>query len=91
MGAEGGGESLIELQNTLITTVSHIPALNASHTQYEPLREKKKKRKKKHPVPAPECSCRGNYHQAPLHLCTNNPTAAGIDTVYAERSRESPG
>lgn len=88
MGAEGGGESLIELQNTLITTVSHIPALNASHTQYEPPREKKKK---KYTVPTPECSCRGNYHQAPLHLCTNNPTAAGIDTVYAERSRESPG
>lgn len=46
MGAEGGGESLIELQNTLITTVSHIPALNASHTQYEPLRGKKKNEKK---------------------------------------------
>lgn len=28
----GGEESLIELQNTLITTVSHIPAPSASHT-----------------------------------------------------------
>lgn len=79
-----GEESLIELQNTLITTVSHIPTLNASHTILAT------KGKKKHSS-SPGVQLRGNYHQAPLHLCTNNPTAAGIDTVYVEKSRESPG
>lgn len=44
-----GEESLIELQNTLIATVSHIPV----HTQYVPPREKNT-----HTVPSPECSCR---------------------------------
>lgn len=45
-----GEESLIELQNTLITTVSHIPTLNASHTILAT-------KGKKNTVPAPECSC----------------------------------
>lgn len=41
--AGGGEESLIELENTLITTVSHIPALNASHTIWATKRGGEKK------------------------------------------------
>lgn len=39
---------------------------------------------------SPRVQLRGNYHQAPLHLCTNNPTAAGIDTVGAAEQRREP-
>lgn len=77
-------ESLIELQNTLIMSVSHIPALNASRT----IRATKGENNTQF---QPRVQLQGNYHQAPVHLCTNNPTAAGIDTVYAEESRESTG
>lgn len=45
---------------------------------------------KKAAVASPRVQLRGNYHQAPLHLCTNNPTAAGINTGGAEEQRRKP-
>lgn len=57
-------------------------------TQYEPLNERGKKRSYSS---SPGVQLQGNYHQAPLHLCTNNPAAVGIDTVHAEQSKEIAG
>lgn len=56
--------------------------------QYEPPRGKRKK--KPAPNSMPGAQLQGNYHQAPLHLCTNNLAAAAIDTVHAERHRLTP-
>lgn len=68
--------------------VSNIPAREQGRlqTQYEP------EPVWKNPADSrPGVQLRGNYHQASPHLCTNNPTAAGIDTVDAVQEIESPG
>lgn len=59
-----------------------------SVTQYEPASERRKK--ETYPEFSLGVQLQGNYHQAPLHLCTNNLTAAAIDTVHAE-IRLTPG
>lgn len=85
-GETVGEESLIELQNTLITTVSHIPALNGLRTIWA---TKGKKKKKLHLIQCPERSCKAIIIKHPC-ICVQTISQLLPLILYMQKGTDWP-